>query len=190
MTDVVQKPDLGRSGAHKEGQEPMAATTPPYAGGAADGLYGGVVKVEKIRRAAARQWAVLMAIIVVVLVVSGVYRLHGIFGSQDQTSRPSADSPENTGFDPKRVHLQVLGDPGARATINFLDEHAQPQRVDDAPLPWSHELVTEDTTLLADVRAQGDSSSIACRITVNGIVKDERSSNEVNGYIACLDKTA
>jgi Mycobacterium membrane protein len=143
-----------------------------------------------IRRAAARQWAVLMAIIVVVLVVSGVYRLHGIFGSQDQTSRPSADSLGNTGFDPKRVYLQVLGDPGARATINFLDEHAQPQRVDDAPLPWSHELVTEDTTLFADVRAQGDSSSITCRITVNGIVKDERSSDDVNGYIACLDKTA
>jgi len=143
-----------------------------------------------IRRAAARRWAALVAIIVVVLVVSGVYRLHGIFGSQDQTSRPSADSPENTGFDPKRVHLQVLGDPGARATINFLDEDAQPQRVDDAPLPWSHDLVTEDTTLFADLRAQGDSSSITCRITVNGIVKDERSSNDVNGYIACLDKTA
>ena len=88
-----------------------------------------------IRRAAVRHWAALVAIIVVVLVVSGAYRLHGIFGSQDQTSRPSADSPENTGFDPKRVHLQVLGNPGARATINFLDEDAQPQRVDDAPLP-------------------------------------------------------
>ena len=48
MTDVVQKPDLGRFRAHKEGQEPMAVTTPPYAGGAADGLYGGVVNVEKI----------------------------------------------------------------------------------------------------------------------------------------------
>ncbi len=32
--------------------------------------------------------------------------------------------------------------------------------------------------------------SIACRITVNGIVKDERSTNNVNGYISCLDKSA
>lgn len=143
-----------------------------------------------ITRAAARHWAVLVAMIVVVLVVSGVFRLHGIFGAQDQTSRPSADSPENTGFNPKRVHLQILGNPGARATINFLDENAQPQRVDDVLLPWSHDLVTEDTTLFADLRAQGDSSSITCRITVNGIVKDERSSHDVNGYIACLDKTA
>src|SRR6185437_4795161 len=117
-----------------------------------------VEPTSPIRRAAARHWAVLVAIIVVVLVVSGVYRLHGIFGSQ--------------------------------ATINFLDDNAQPQRVDDAPLPWSHDLVTEDTTLFVDLRAQGDSSSITCRITVNGIVKDERSSNDVNGYIACLDKTA
>ncbi|MCX8564417.1 MmpS family transport accessory protein [Mycolicibacterium mucogenicum] len=126
-----------------------------------------------IRRAAARYWAVLVAMIVVVLVVTGVYRLHGIFGSQDQTSRPSADSPENTGFNPKRVQLQIVGNPGARATINFLDENAQPQRIDDAPLPWSHDLFTEDTTLFADPRAQGNSSSITCRITVNGIVKDE-----------------
>jgi hypothetical protein len=133
---------------------------------------------------------VLVSIIVVAVVVTGATRLHGIFSSQDHTSRPSADTPENTGFNPKRVHLEVLGDPGARATINFLDEHAQPQRVDDAPLPWSHELVTEDTTLFADLRAQGDSSSITCRITVNGTVTDERSTNDVNGYIACLDKTA
>ena len=41
-----------------------------------------------------------------------------------------------------------------------------------------------------DVRAQGDGSTIGCRITVNGIVKDERSTNHVNGYISCLDKTA
>ena len=143
-----------------------------------------------IRKTAARHWALLVAVIVVTLVVSGVYRLHGIFGSQDQTSRPSVDSPENTGFSPKRVHLQILGNHGARATINFLDENAQPQRVDDAPLPWSHDLVTEDTTLFADLRAQGDSNGITCRITVNGIVKDERSSHDVNGYIACLDKTA
>lgn len=154
-------------------------------------MTGRVVEPKSsIRRAAVRHWAVLVAIVVVVLVVSGAYRLHGIFGSQDQTSRPSADSPENTGYDLKRVHLEVLGDPGARASINFLDENAQPQRVDDAALPWSHDLVTEDTTLFADVRAQGDSSSITCRITVNGIVKEERSTNDVNGYIACLDKTA
>ncbi|BDX31618.1 putative membrane protein, MmpS [Mycobacterium antarcticum] len=136
------------------------------------------------------QWAVIIAVIVVALVAFSVVRLHGIFGSDNEVTRPSADSLENTGYNPKRVLFEVFGSPGSVATINFLDENAQPQRVDDAPLPWSHTLVTDDPTLFADLRAQGDSAPITCRITVNGIVKDERSANNVNGYIACLDKSA
>jgi hypothetical protein len=127
---------------------------------------------------------------VVALVTFSVYRLHGIFGSTNETSRLGADALENTGYNPKRVLFEILGSPGSTATVNFLDENAQPQRVEDAPLPWSHELVTDDSTLFADLRAQGDSASLTCRITVNGIVRDERSTSNVNGYIACLDKTA
>ncbi len=137
-----------------------------------------------------RGWTVIVAVIVVALVAFTVYRLHGIFGSNNAVSRPSADSLENTGYNPKRVLFEVFGSPGSVATINFLDEHAQPQRVDDTPLPWSHTLTTDDPTLFADLRAQGDSATITCRITVNGIVKDERSASNVNGYIACLDKSA
>lgn len=137
-----------------------------------------------------RHWAIIVALAVVVLVVFTVSRLHGIFGSTDETARPAADSLENTGYNPKRVLFEVFGSPGSTATINFLDEHAQPQRVNDVPLPWSHNLVTDDPTLFADLRAQGDAAPITCRITVNGIVKDERSASNVNGYIACLDKSA
>lgn len=137
-----------------------------------------------------RQWTIIVAVVVVALVVFSVYRLHGIFGSNNEVTRPAADSLENTGFNPKRVLFEVFGSPGATATINFLDENAQPQRVDDVPLPWSHNLTTDDPTLFADLRAQGDAANITCRITVNGIVKDERSANNVNGYIACLDKSA
>ncbi len=137
-----------------------------------------------------RRWTVIVAVLVVALVGFTVHRLHGIFGSDNQVSRPSADSLENTGYNPKRVLFEVFGSPGSIATINFLDENAQPQRVDDAPLPWSHTLTTDDPTLFADLRAQGDAADITCRITVNDIVKDERSANNVNGYIACLDKSA
>lgn len=137
-----------------------------------------------------RGWTVIVAVIVVAVAGFGVYRLHGIFGSNDVVSWPRADSIENTNFNPKRVLFEVFGSPGAVATINYLDEHAQPQRVDDTTLPWSHTLTTTDPTLFADVRAQGDSDTLTCRITVNGIVKDERSTNDVNGYIACLDKSA
>jgi hypothetical protein len=137
-----------------------------------------------------RRWTVIVAVVVVGLVTFSVYRLHGIFGSDNAVTRPAADALENTGFNPKRVVLEVFGSPGSVATINYLDEHAQPQRVDDVPLPWSHQLTTNDPTLFVDLRAQGDGDSIGCRITANDVVKDERSTSNVNGYINCLDKSA
>jgi hypothetical protein len=137
-----------------------------------------------------QRWMVLVFVAVLAVTGFAVYRLHGIFGSHNVVSRPSADSPENTTYDPKRVLFEVLGSPGSVATINYLDKDAQPQRVDDVTLPWSQTLTTTDPTLFADLRAQGDGTTITCRITVDGIVEDERSSNNVNGYIACLDKSA
>lgn len=133
---------------------------------------------------------IIVTVLVVAIVSFAVYRLHGIFGSDNAVSRPSADALENTGYNPKRVLFEVFGSPGSMATINYLDTDAQPQRVDDATLPWSQTLTTDDPTLFADLRAQGDGSHIGCRITVNGVVKDERSTSNVNGYIACLDKSA
>lgn len=137
-----------------------------------------------------QRWMVLVAVLVVATTSFTVYRLNGIFGTNNVVSRPSADSLENSDYNPKRVLFEVFGSPGSTATINFLDKDAQPQRVDNVPLPWSHPLTTTDPTLFADLRAQGDGATIGCRITVNGIVKDERSTNNVNGYIACLDKSA
>ncbi|SEH53826.1 membrane protein [Mycolicibacterium rutilum] len=137
-----------------------------------------------------RRWTAIVAIIVVAIVGFSIHRLHGIFGSNNVVSRTGSEALENTGFNPKHVLFEVFGTPGSVATINYLDADAQPQRVDDVPLPWSHELTTDEPTLFADLRAQGDGATIGCRITVNGVVKDERSTDNLNGYISCLDKTA
>jgi hypothetical protein len=136
------------------------------------------------------RWTVIVAVVVVAITGFCVFRLHGLFGSNYTVTRPAADALENTGYNPKRVLFEVFGSPGSMATMNYLDEQAQPQRVNDARLPWSHMLTTNDPTLYADLRAQGDGTSIGCRITVNGVITDERVSNNVNGYIACLDKSA
>jgi hypothetical protein len=137
-----------------------------------------------------RRWTVLVAVVVVAVVGFSIFRLHGIFGSNNVVAKPGNEALENTGFNPKRVLFEVLGTPGATATINYLDQDAQPQRVDDVALPWSQTVTTDEPTMYADLRAQGDGSSITCRITVNGVVTDERTSSAVNGYISCLDKTA
>jgi hypothetical protein len=137
-----------------------------------------------------RRWTVVVAVVVVAVVGFSIYRLHGIFGSNNIVARPGNEALENTGFNPKHVLFEVLGAPGATATINYLDQDAQPQRVDDVTLPWSQMVTTDEPTMYADLRAQGDGSTITCRITVNGVVTDERTSSNVNGYISCLDKTA
>ncbi len=92
-----------------------------------------------------RRWTVIVTVLVVTVAGFGVDRLHDVFGSNDVVSWPRADSIENSKFNPKQVLFEVFGSPGgAVATINYLDEHAQPQRVDDARLPWSQLLTTTD----------------------------------------------
>ena len=43
---------------------------------------------------------------------------------------------------------------------------------------------------MADVLAQGDSDSIGCRILVDGVVKAEKITHEVNAFTFCLLKAA
>jgi len=82
-----------------------------------------------------RHWTVVVTVIVVAIVAFTVYRLHGTFGSNNAVTRPSADALENTGYNPKQVLFEVFGSPGSVATINYLDEHAQPQRGDQSTQP-------------------------------------------------------
>jgi hypothetical protein len=132
---------------------------------------------------------VLVAVVVVGLAGFAVYRLHGVFGSHNKTSTASGVAEEIVPFNPKQVVLEVFGSPGAVATINYLDVNAQPQRVDDAVLPWSYTITTTQPAVVGNVVAQGNGDSIGCRIIVNGQVKDERSVNEVHAYTFCLDKS-
>jgi hypothetical protein len=137
-----------------------------------------------------RGWMVLVAVVVVAVAGFCVYRLHGIFGSHDNISAASGVSDDPIPFNPKHVTLEVFGAPGAVATINYLDVNAQPQRVDDVTLPWSYTITTTLPAVAANLVAQGDTNSIGCRIIVNGVVKDERSVNEMNAYTFCLVKSA
>jgi len=132
---------------------------------------------------------VLVAVAVVAVAGFCVYRLHGIFGSHNTTSTAGGFSNETAPFNPKHVVLEVFGPPGTVASINYLDVNAQPQRVDDTGLPWSYDVTTTEPAVFANVVAQGDSDSIGCRITIDGVVKDERSVNTVNAYTFCLDKS-
>ena len=131
----------------------------------------------------------LVAVVVVAVAGFAVYRLNGIFGSHDVTSTPNNAANEIVPFNPKHVVLEVFGPPGTVATITYLDVDAQPQRVDNAALPWSYDTTTTRPVVVGNVMAQGNGDSIGCRITIDDVVKVERSVEHLNAYTYCLDKS-
>jgi Mycobacterium membrane protein len=147
------------------------------------------LKALPVGRVMRRGWMALVTLLVVAITGLGISRLHGIFGSGDTTTANAGLANEIVPFNPKQVVLEVFGEPGAVATINYLDVDAQPQQVIDAPLPWSHTITTTKAAVLGNVVAQGTGSSLGCRITVNGVVKDERTVDKVDAYTYCLDKS-
>jgi hypothetical protein len=131
----------------------------------------------------------LVAVLVVAVAGFAVYRLNGMFGSHDVTSTPSNAANDIVPFNPKHVVMEVFGAPGTVATITYTDVDAQPQRVDDATLPWTYDTTTTQPTVFVNISAQGDSDSISCRIKIDDVVKDERTANTLNAYTYCLDKS-
>jgi len=136
-----------------------------------------------------RGWVVLVAVVVVAVAGFGVHRLHGMFGSHDNSSTPGPIG-NDVNFNPKHITLEVFGDPGTVATINYLDINVAPQKIIDAALPWTLQMVTTQPAAFSNLVAQGNSDSLGCRITVDGEVKDERVVKTVNAYTFCLVKSA
>jgi flagellar basal body-associated protein FliL len=137
-----------------------------------------------------RAWIPLLVVVVVAIAGLCVYRLHGVFGKTELTRPGMGLANDTKPFNPKRVTYEIFGAEGTVATINYLDLTAQPQEVKNTTLPWSLTLTTTAPAASANIVAQGDSDSIGCRITVNDVVKDEKTSNEVNAQTFCLVKSA
>jgi hypothetical protein len=138
---------------------------------------------------AKRVWIPLVIVIVVAIAGFTVQRIRTFFGSEGiiTTPRVFADDPEP--FDPKVVKYEVFGS-GTYANINYLDLDAKPQRLDGAALPWSLTLQTTAPSAAPNIVAQGDGSSVTCRITVDDEVKDERTATGVNALTYCFVKSA
>jgi hypothetical protein len=131
----------------------------------------------------------LVAVVVVAVAGFAVYRLNGIFASQDVTSTPNGNTNDSAPFNPKHVVLEVFGPPGTVATITYLDVNTQPQRADAVTLPWAYDTTTTQPAVFVNVQAQGNSDSIGCRIKIDDEVKDERTVHTLNAYAFCLDKS-
>jgi len=93
-------------------------------------------------------------------------------------------------FHVKRVTYDVYGPGDTTASMSYLDQNTQPQQASFTGLPWTFTIATTAPAVIANVVAQGNSDTIGCRITVNGVVKDEQSSTGHHAQTSCLVKTA
>jgi hypothetical protein len=140
-------------------------------------------------RRVGRRWMLVVSVVVLAVAGFAVYRLHGVFASQDVTSTPSGSGNDITPFNPKHVVMEVFGPPGAVATITYLDVNAQPQRADGVTLPWAYDTTTTQPAVFVNIAAQGNSDSIGCRIKIDDVVKDEKVVNMLHAFTSCLDKS-
>jgi hypothetical protein len=129
--------------------------------------------------------------LLVVLPVSalGVMRLHKVFGSQDLNANAGAGI-EIVQFNPKVVLYEVSGPVGSTANINYWDENANTHQVNGAPLPWSFTISTTLPAVSANIMAQSDGNQIGCRITVDGVVREQQNFDGHNAQTFCLVKSA
>lgn len=119
-----------------------------------------------------------------------VWRIRGIFGSQQLPTYAGSITEDSNKSDPKIVRYEVWGESGAVADINYVDAEGDPNQLVGAALPWSIDIETDSPAMSGNIVAQGNGDFIGCRITADGEVKDERTISNVSAYIYCFTKAA
>jgi len=146
-------------------------------------MLGGAMRIIKVLR---RVWIPLVVLLVLVCGSFAVSRVHSLFGAEKRPAYVDAHVDDATSFDRKRMIYEVFGPAGSVAHISYFDANSQPQQVDGATLPWSLKITANSQSVVGSIVAQSDSDSIGCRIVVDGEVRAERISDEVNAYTHCL----
>lgn len=137
-----------------------------------------------------RAWIPLVLVLVLVVGGFAVWRIRNIFGSHQLPTYAGSMSEDSIRTDPKRVRYEVYGNPGATADINYIDAEGDPNQVVGAALPWAIEVETTSPAMVGNVVAQGDGDFIGCRISADGVVKDERTASNYTAYVYCFTKSA
>ncbi len=133
-----------------------------------------------------RLWIPLLIVAVVAAGGLTVSRLHGIFGSEKRESYADTRIKDTKPFNPKHIRYEVFGPAGTTADISYFDVDGNPVHVNGQPVPWSFDISTTLPSILGNVVAQGNGDMLGCRIVVDGVVKAERVSHELNAFTYCM----
>lgn len=146
------------------------------------------MKDNPIRQGVKILWIPLVLIVVVAVSGLVVSRLHRQFASTDLNAN-AGSGIEIVQFNPKVMVYEVYGSPGTTALISYFDPEAKVHTI-TAQLPWSVTLSTTLPAISANLVARADGDQIGCRVTVNGIVREEQTASGIDAQTYCLVKSA
>lgn len=135
-------------------------------------------------------WLPAVVLVAAVAGTAAVVNLRGAFGSDEIFGWNGSGSRVIESINEKHLRYEVFGPGAARGSVNYLNREVLPERASFATLPWSHTITTADPSVIGDLVAQSDADRIGCRITVNGIVKDEQVATGHHAQVFCLVKGA
>lgn len=129
----------------------------------------------------------MLVVVVVVAAGAAVARIRTYFGATPVIVTPVVFGEDPDPHNPKQVTYEVSGS-GTFADINYLDPEAIPRNLNERTLPWSLTITSTAASVAPILIAQGDGTMIRCRISIDGKVKDERTSTGVSAQTFCLVK--
>lgn len=137
-----------------------------------------------------RAWVTIVVACAVGLGTVAVIELRSAFGSEPIFSATGVSAEPLASSTVKQVRYEIYGPRDTAGSVNYLDKDAHPRRADFTSLPWAYTIETTVPAVIASVVAQGNSSTLGCRITVNGQIQDEQSADERSAQTSCLVKAA
>ncbi|WP_157108510.1 MmpS family transport accessory protein [Aldersonia kunmingensis] len=85
----------------------------------------------------------------------------------------------------KTVVYEVISDSDSLNSVTWFDENSAIQQETSASAPWSKTVTNKSTYVIAGLGAQTEGTSVTCRVTVDGVVKDEQTATGQYAVVNC-----
>jgi hypothetical protein len=139
---------------------------------------------------------------VVVLVFGGCVAIIGAAGNEAAKAidaaatsiQSAAEAPPDTSIPPlapkaptgkgKTIVYEIISDSDLKS-VTYFDANSEIQQETDTSAPWTKTVTNTSTYAIAGLGAQTDGTSVTCRITVDGKVKDEKTSTGKYAVVNC-----
>ncbi|MBS9535268.1 transport acessory protein MmpS [Mycobacterium sp. M1] len=137
-----------------------------------------------------RAWVPLVVVLAGIAGSVAVVNLRGAFGSDEIFRWSGSGSEIIESINEKHITYEVFGPADSAGGVSFLNRDTLADQARFTGLPWTHEITTTSPAVIGNLVAQGDGDEIGCRITVNGVVKDEHVATGRHAQVFCLVKAA